>query len=217
MNPDIPASLPVNAAWLDASGIIIAVNENWKAFGAQNGLGHPELGVGENYLSVCRDTLGPRHRLTTQLEALLAGRVALISWVYPCHAPDQKRWFHLLGTPRTEGAIIAHADISELIGEGGWQAGPVVETSLAVLTPTVLLREPDHDLHEGAFLPNLTKRQAQVLLLIRQGKGNEEIATELSLSHSVVKKHVSALLRAFGFKRRHELVVPVARSSYAAE
>lgn len=217
MNPDIPASLPVNAAWLDSSGVIIAVNENWKEFGAQNGLGHPDLGVGQNYLSVCRDTLGQRHRLTTQLEALLAGRVALISWVYPCHAPDQKRWFHLLGTPRADGAIIAHADISELIGEGGWHAGPVVETALAVLTPTVLLRERNQDLHEEALLPNLTKRQAQVLLLIRQGKGNDEIAAELGISLSVVKKHVSALLRAFGFRRRHELVVPVARSRDAAE
>jgi DNA-binding CsgD family transcriptional regulator len=217
MNRDMPASLPVNAAWLDASGVIIAVNENWKVFGAQNELGCHQFGVGQNYLSLCRDTLGPRHRLTTQLEALLAGRVALISWVYPCHAPDQKRWFHLLGTPRADGAIIAHTDISEIIGEGGWQAGPVVETTLAALTPTVLLREPNQDIHEEALLPNLTRRQAQVLLLIRQGKGNHEIAAEIGISHSVVKKHISALLRAFGFKRRYELVVPVTRSSCAAE
>ncbi len=77
-----------------------------------------------------------------------------------------------------------------------------------------LFEEHEQGLHEEG-VPKLTRRQAQVLLLIRQGKGNADIAAELGISISVVKKHVTALLGAFGFRRRYELVVPLARSRYA--
>jgi DNA-binding CsgD family transcriptional regulator len=207
MKRELPADLPVNAVSLDASGAIVRVNENWIQFAERNGLPPSSAGVGTNYLEFCRETLGRSHRVTVQLQALLEGRVALISWVYPCDAPHQKRWFHMIGSSDDEGALIAHIEITALVTGREWQTGPVIETAHATLLPTSILR-PGHESLREEPLPKLTRRQAQVLLLVRQGKNNAEIATALRITVSVVKKHVSALVKVFGATRRVDLILP---------
>lgn len=53
----------------------------------------------------------------------------------------------------------------------------------------------------------LTKREQEIVQLIRQGKSNGEIASELFISETTVKKHVSNIFEKTGVKRREELIV----------
>lgn len=43
--------------------------------------------------------------------------------------------------------------------------------------------------------PQLTERERQVLLLMTEGKSNQEIATELTISEGTIKFHVNGILR----------------------
>lgn len=54
--------------------------------------------------------------------------------------------------------------------------------------------------------PDLTRRQADVLRLMAQGKPNKMISRELGIAAGTVKSHVTALLRALKVNNRTEAV-----------
>ena len=59
-----------------------------------------------------------------------------------------------------------------------------------------------HPLHE-----QLTDREMEVLLLIAQGKSNQEIADELFIALKTVKTHVSNILSKLEVQDRTQAVV----------
>lgn len=113
-------SLTVHLAVLDASGTIIAVNEAWRDFARANG--DPDLhwtGIGVNYLTVCQHASGDWAEEAPQvvegMRAVLTGAMPSFELEYPCHSPDEERWFQLRVVPlRAErpGLLIAHTDIT---------------------------------------------------------------------------------------------------------
>ncbi len=109
-------SLSDSIAVLDRSGRIVAVNRAWTAFGQLNGADERAVGVGADYLAVC-DAAGPddpvAFELGTALRELLSGARDEFECVYPCHAPDEERWFSLRvsvldGTPERQLAVVHH-------------------------------------------------------------------------------------------------------------
>lgn len=110
-------SLPHQVAMLDRDGTLVMVNAAWQRFALSNG-GDPALmGVGANYLDVCSaGSLPPEsegHRVRTQLANLLTGETEGFQLEYPCHSPDEQRWFLMHATRVGEvGAVISHTDIS---------------------------------------------------------------------------------------------------------
>lgn len=84
-------SLPAHLAILDAAGTILAVNQVWREFAAANG-GTDE--VGTSYLDVCdRADDATASRFAAGIRRLLAGGADPVAVEYPCHAPDEQRWF----------------------------------------------------------------------------------------------------------------------------
>jgi DNA-binding CsgD family transcriptional regulator len=59
----------------------------------------------------------------------------------------------------------------------------------------------------------LTARESEVLALLRQGRGNAEIAQQLFLSAKTVEHHVSSILRKLGVRTRLEATAEAARLS----
>lgn len=109
-------ALPVSSAILDASGTIVSVNDTWRDFGRRNGLCLPNAGVGSNYSQYC--TAGDSGFMT-ELEALLAGKLDLLTLVYPCHSPGKERWFSLIGVPlslsKPAGVALLHANLTSML------------------------------------------------------------------------------------------------------
>ena len=117
-------SVSAEIAVLNHRGVITAVNRPWSRFALENspvpGQLVPHTGIGENYLLVCRASVGPMSdEATTALEgvqAVLDGRVPIFSLEYPCHSPQQQRWFAMSVTPlgaSEGGVVVAHTDITE--------------------------------------------------------------------------------------------------------
>jgi hypothetical protein len=110
--------IPVQAALIDGDGRIVAINEHWKRFARDNAFPGADLGLGRNYVDVCRSAEGAFSAegpvVAAGLSDLLSGRVEEFSLVYPCHSPAEQRWFRMLAsrTPDVAGAVILHLNIT---------------------------------------------------------------------------------------------------------
>jgi PAS domain S-box-containing protein len=118
LNKSVLRSLAAHIAVLDVDGNIIAVNEAWKRFAYENGDAEAG-GVGVNYLDVCRhsqehdDEAG---KALNGIQGVLEGTLPDFVLEYPCHSPDQQRWFLMSVTPllgERSGAVVTHTNITE--------------------------------------------------------------------------------------------------------
>lgn len=114
-------SVPAEIAVVDVKGVILAVNEHWRHFALENGLQPgtpaPNTDIGTNYFSVCPEgaeaaadgTLNARDGI----QAVLDGTLPSYRQEYPCHSPEQERWFTMNVTPLGHGgagAVITHTN-----------------------------------------------------------------------------------------------------------
>lgn len=204
-------SLPVSAAVLDSTGEILAVNDAWKQFGRCNGLTLPAFGVGANYLAHCGEQFGQ------DLRKLLAGKLHILTQVYPCHSGEEKLWFMMLAMPlalsRPCHVAVVHANISALLplplSDLGIAAAGVEGSIGAALTKQLqdMLAPPRDDTQ----LARLTKRQKEILMLIGKGQSNKEIARSIGRSDETVKVHVAAILRQLEVRNRTEAALLASR------
>jgi DNA-binding CsgD family transcriptional regulator len=130
-------ALPVSAAIIDASGTIVTVNDTWKEFGRRNGLRVPDSGIGSNYLQYC--TSG-EPKFKNELGALLAGKLDLLTFVYPCHSPGEERWFSLIGVPlslhKPAGVALMHVNLTGMLTPPIGASPVQVETTDRCQRPT---------------------------------------------------------------------------------
>jgi PAS domain S-box-containing protein len=113
-------ALSAHIAILDESGTIIAVNSAWRRFGAANSLRSPEHALGVNYLAVCDAAAAcgaeSASEVAAGIRAVMDGSRESFHWEYPCHAPDEQRWFVVRVTrfsdPGPLHIVVAHEDIS---------------------------------------------------------------------------------------------------------
>jgi DNA-binding NarL/FixJ family response regulator len=73
----------------------------------------------------------------------------------------------------------------------------------------------DFHLRDLQPLKPLSRRHEEVLDLVATGKCNKDIATQLSISESTVKFHISLLMRRFGVGSRVELIAARHRHIYS--
>ena len=118
-------SLPAHIALLDSDGEIAEVNELWREFARKNELPDANYGIGVNYVVVCAAAAqrGDEDAAVIErgLEQVLAGKLAGFSHEYPCHSPEQQRWFRVTINPLSDrghgdvdgGAVVMHLDITE--------------------------------------------------------------------------------------------------------
>ena len=114
-------ALPANIALLDADGIILSVNESWRAFATSNALNSQHFGVGRNYLEVpgvaSKECSQDAAEIASGLRAVLARELPSYVKEYPDHLPTEKRWFRLMATPLNEysgeSAVVMHVNVTE--------------------------------------------------------------------------------------------------------
>ena len=106
-------------AVIDQEGFIVYVNSSWKDFGKQNHcLISTEDWIGVNYLDACRDKDDEYSlEVVVGLELVLRGERDVYYIEYPCHSPDEQRWFMMRITPlQYEGKkkyVVIHQNITE--------------------------------------------------------------------------------------------------------
>lgn len=97
------------------------MNEAWKRFGRDNGASEQtQLGLSLNYLAVCQTSSGENSKeaaaALSGIQDVLNKKRASFSLEYPCHSPEQKRWFMMHVTPlqnSDRNVVVLHIDITE--------------------------------------------------------------------------------------------------------
>ncbi len=109
-------SLPSHIAILDHQGLILDVNEAWKDFADNNALAVAHYCIGQNYLAIC-EAATESEKTATGIRAVINRQIDNFSLEYPCHAPDEQRWFLLRVTPfmgsGPASVILTHTDITD--------------------------------------------------------------------------------------------------------
>jgi PAS domain S-box-containing protein len=113
--------LPSHIALLDEHGVIIMVNRTWRDFAEKNGIASDSVSEGKNYIRVCDEAKGENAEesksFSTGIREVLSGEKEAFVLEYPCHSPDEKRWFvaHVCRVPG-EGpkrVVVAHENITD--------------------------------------------------------------------------------------------------------
>lgn len=114
-------ALTAHIAVLREDGVIIAVNDAWRRFALDNGGDPGRMTVGANYLTVC-ETAARSGTDATAADMLLglrrvaAGVADEFSIEYPCHSPDEERWFVARATrsahDRVLRVVVSHENIT---------------------------------------------------------------------------------------------------------
>lgn len=114
-------ALSSNIAILDETGAILYVNSAWREFARCNQAPVDRVVEGANYLQVCDEATGEdagqARECASRIREVLRGEVQSFSLEYPCHSPDERRWFVGCVTRfSTDGqcrVVVAHENITE--------------------------------------------------------------------------------------------------------
>ena len=114
-------SIDAHIAILDPNGVIVAVNASWQVFAEANQLNDAEMRVGANYLEVCRFARAdPNARAALEgILDVMRGFQPTFYHEYPCHSPDEARYFALRVSPLIDYphfVVVSHEDITEQVG-----------------------------------------------------------------------------------------------------
>ncbi len=108
-------ALPSEVVLLVRRGRIRAANAAWRAFSDQND-GPDASWVGTDYLGVC---MGPDggDAARAGIQAVLDGTRDRFQLEYPCHGPDEKRWFEMrvtrLPPPHDDRVVVSHDNVTD--------------------------------------------------------------------------------------------------------
>jgi len=142
-------ALSSHIAILDAAGTIIATNRAWDAFAQDNGGDAAQIGVGSNYLAACDNAPGDdgleNGAIAAAIRDVIAGRRDAYLYEYPCHSPQERRWYYCRVT-RFPGegpvrVVVAHENITALKeAEARRDASESAFETLAAVAPVGILQ-----------------------------------------------------------------------------
>lgn len=119
-------TIRIQAAVIDPAGVIVGVNNAWRIFGAENSPpGTTVQWEGVRYLDACTPsdhsgdpTIG---MASAGIESVLSGRRKEYNLEYPCHSPNEQRWFLMRvfalpeHGPYPGHVLITHENMTELL------------------------------------------------------------------------------------------------------
>ncbi len=116
-------SLSAHIAILDEQGYIIETNRTWQNFGRENGIKTAFDSVGVNYLAICESATGhlddEADRVASGIRKVIDGELDEFLTHYPCHSPEQKRWYAIRVVPfrdgKTRRVIVTHENITPIM------------------------------------------------------------------------------------------------------
>lgn len=121
---DVLDALDGPACLLDPQAGILVVNAAWRDFAVANGALPERTGPGVSYLDCCataasygeEEDRAAATAVAAGLRRVLSGEQRRFTLDYPCHSPDEQRWFSVHVSPVTlpegTGAVVRHVDIT---------------------------------------------------------------------------------------------------------
>lgn len=116
-------SLTAHVAILDENGFILETNRAWERFARKNKLRMRPETKNINYLEICDSAAAAAQNggdldVAKGIRDVIAGRIEEFVLDYPCHSPDEKRWFYMRVT-RAPGSgpmriVVSHENITAL-------------------------------------------------------------------------------------------------------
>jgi len=115
-------AISAHVAVLNSKGRIVLVNRAWRRFAAENDLNNADCCIGENYLDVARNAEGDYSaegpEAAEGIRQVINHQRDTFYLEYPCHSPNEKRWFQMRASRFTHGdqswVIVAHENVTEL-------------------------------------------------------------------------------------------------------
>lgn len=112
-----------NIAVIDKDGQIVYVNRSWITFGVSNNCCLNTKWDTINYLQVCDKSASCGDEFGTNaaegIRDVINGRNDSFYFEYPCHSPDEKRWFMMRVQPfemdGTHFYVVSHENITERV------------------------------------------------------------------------------------------------------
>ncbi len=203
-------SLTAHVAILDVDGWILATNKAWKDFASKNDIRMRPDTLSVNYLAVCDAALGDAsdnaRKVSDGIRALIDGEIDEFVMEYPCHGPDEKRWFSMKATrmsvPGPGKVVVSHENITSLkLAEEALKAR---EAELRLKTERleemntalkVLLERRDDDKRdtEENMTANIRQRVLPHLEKLKSGLDKNK-ARHLEIALSVLEQLASSLV-----------------------
>lgn len=114
-------SVTEHIAVIDQAGEIKFVNNTWSSFGRNNAGVTGNGWIGVNYLKECEKASNMGDDFGTQagngIRSVIEKQKDIFYFEYPCHSPDEKRWFMMRVTPfkfsDNKFFVISHQNITE--------------------------------------------------------------------------------------------------------
>ncbi len=114
-------AFPANTVVLDTDAKIIAMNNPWRQFAAENNGDDKTHYAGANYIEVCEKTVGYNAKDAREtargIRAVIEDHLDEFYLEYPDHSLTKERWFGVRVTPFLEPAprrvVVAHTNITE--------------------------------------------------------------------------------------------------------
>lgn len=232
-------AIDANIAVLDKQGFIVSTNKGWNTFAANNRLSDGSLPrqieVGANYLSVCSGATGESSEnamlVHEGIRAVLDGRKKGFIHEYPCHSPDQQRWFLMTVKPllrsKPREAVVTHIDITDRrlaeirlrnkqqeLSTALLQLQEMAERIKALLggmpSPSFTVINPPQEVSER--LKSLSRRELEVLSGLVRGERNSAIAARLELSRKSVSTYRSRIFEKLKVENNAQLMAIISRT-----
>ncbi len=208
---EIVNSISAHVAIIDEKGVILETNRAWQEYGRENGIAPDFDPVGSSYLSICdvaADKADEACVVAGGIRQVIDGRVPEFVTHYPCHSPDQKRWFVVRVVPiwkeREARAIVTHEDITPIMqmqeelkekeSELLQEREKLEETNTAL---RVLLRQRDEDrarLEETVY-KNVDRLVLPYIEKLLQGRLSDKHRTLVEIADNNLRDIVSPFLR----------------------
>ena len=190
-------SISAHVAILDKDGFILKTNRAWKRFARLNEIQIRPDTFQVNYLEICNKASseddGNFAFVAEGIREVMLGKKEEFVMDYPCHSPDEKRWFNMRVTRTAEHSpariIISHEDITslKLAEEHARQSErellhekhrlEELNTALKVLLKH---REKDQAKLEGDVLDNINQLLLPLVSELQNQKNSEQTRILLS-------------------------------------
>jgi len=199
-------------AILDEDGNIVETNRAWQEFGSNNGLKIADGCLHCNYLEACEagndDPEGDGLKVAGGIRRVIAGEIDEFFMQYPCHSPEEQRWFVVRVVPyrdeQLRRVIVSHENITPIVAvqkalekkeeELERQAEKQQETNIAL---RVLLdqRNEDRKHMESAVIANVDRLVLPYLEKLNASRLTQNQKTLVEIISSNLEDIISPFLK----------------------